>query len=87
MLILKYHTVNRNESLKHLHRLVVGDILTQHSKYRIGTGNRSQNFRRTAHVDVICQTAGIAVACLDDSHRTGKLSDTKPTELLGFVGP
>lgn len=66
MLILKYHTVNRNEALKHLHSLVVGNVLTQYGKHCIGTGNCSQNFRRTAHVDVIRQTAGIAVACLDD---------------------
>ena len=54
-----------NEPGEYLPGLLVRHILAQHGKYGIGSRNGSKDFGRMAHVDVVCQSAGVSVTRLN----------------------
>lgn len=57
--------VGRQESGKKLVRFLARDALSEQHEHRVGTSDSTQHHVGVAHVDVVCQTGGIAVSGLD----------------------
>ena len=57
--------VGRQKSGEKLVRFLARDALSEQHEHRVGTSDSAQHHVGVAHVDVVCQTGGIAVSGLD----------------------
>ena len=76
--------VEGEEMRKHLARLFMGDVFTQHGEDRVAARNGAEDLGTAAHVDIVGDAGGIAVACLDHREIARECQGEESTRIVGL---